>query len=93
MLRTRKSRGVAQIRPRDYKKELDFKRLCELLLTAGYQVRREKLKQGHGWKVVSGTCRAEDSRLVFVDQKMSQDEQLSFLKLKIKELGIELADS
>ena len=73
---------------RDFKKESVFKDLSQILEGAGYVVRREKLKQGHGWKVVSGTCTAQGSNLVFVDRRMSQDDQISFLLARIGQLNV-----
>jgi len=76
--------------PKDGKKEALFRDLVLALKGAGFEVRREKLKGGHGWKVVSGTCRAQDNRLIFVDNRMPQDDQILFLQSKIRELGISL---
>lgn len=61
-------------------KEGVVRELSSTLERAGYVVRREKLKQGHGWKVVSGTCQTAEQRLVFVDRKASLDDQILFLK-------------
>ena len=86
-----KSRSVKAktARARDPKKDVIFKDLSVELNQAGFQVRREKLKRGHGWKVVSGSCRAGENNLIFVDQRLSQDEQIEFLKSKISELGLQ----
>ncbi len=73
---------------KDPKKESHFKELVGMLGAAGYVVRREKLRQGPGWKVVSGSCRALSSRLIFVDPRLPQDEQILFLKARISELNI-----
>ena len=68
---------------RDPQKELTFSVLCDLLGQAGYGVRREALKQGIGWKTLSGACRARANRLIFVDRRMPQDEQIAFLASKL----------
>lgn len=73
---------------RDGQKESIFKALVLSLRSAGYEVRREKLKQGHGWKVVSGACRAGEQSMIFVDSRMPQDDQILFLKARMTELGI-----
>lgn len=83
-----RSKGVVKPAPRDSKKEKIFKILSQILADAGYVVRREELKRGFGWKVVSGTCRLKDDKIVFVDRRMSQEDQLSFLSAKIVTLGI-----
>lgn len=68
---------------RDPAKEKLFKEISEQLAQRGYTVRREKLKQGYGWKVVSGSCQALGQQLIFVDQRMTQDDQISFLKARL----------
>ena len=88
MPKTRISRAKTA-RTRDPKKDAVFRDLSLELGQAGYEVRREKLKRGHGWKVVSGSCRALENNLIFVDQRLSQDEQIEFLKSKISELGLQ----
>jgi len=75
---------------KDPKKETLFKSLCAKFEAAGLTVRREKLKQGPGWKVVSGACRANNQRLVFVDPRLAQDDQILFLRSRAKTLGIEI---
>ncbi len=53
-----------------------------------YVVRREDLKRGFGWKVVSGACRLNEDRIIFVDRRMTQEDQVSFLTAKIVSLGL-----
>jgi hypothetical protein len=74
----------------DPKKELVFKGLSRVLQDAGFEVRREKLRQGHGWRVISGACRHEQRNLIFVDRKLSQDDQISFLRAKCSALNVEV---
>lgn len=73
---------------RDPKKEAIFKELAQILASSGYVIRREKLKRGHGWRVLSGSCSFKAASLIFVDQRMSQDDQISFLLTKILALRI-----
>jgi hypothetical protein len=68
---------------RDPAKEKLYRSLCEQLSQQGFTVRREKLKQGFGWKVVSGSCEALGQRMIFVDQRMSQDDQIAFLQSRL----------
>ncbi len=49
----------------------------------GYTVRREELKRGHCWKVLSGSCRSLSTRFVFVDSRLSPDDQIAFLEATI----------
>lgn len=81
---------------KDFAKERSFKALVAAFASAGVEVRREKLKRGLGWRVQSGACRlevgTEDKRIIFVDQRLSQDDQLNFLKEKARGLGISPAD-
>lgn len=72
---------------RDPEKEKLYKELCQQLVSQGFTIRREKLKQGYGWKVVSGACEALGQRLIFIDQRMTQDDQISFLRSKLAAAG------
>lgn len=67
----------------DPKKECLIKELCNVMNSYGYIVRREHLKQGLGWKVLSGSCRRESEKMIFVDRKLPQAEQLTFLLNRI----------
>ncbi|MEZ4754090.1 MAG: hypothetical protein R3A13_07245 [Bdellovibrionota bacterium] len=84
-----KPKKKKQFTPRDPKKDRIFKDLSDILHKAGFFVRREELKRGHGWKVLSGECSTEGSKYIFVDRRMSQDEQIAFLLNKIITSGIE----
>ena len=85
MVQIRRAKAKS-FKTRDAKKEGIFKELALKLDTLGVKVRREKLKVGHGWKVVSGSCRALDKRLLFVDNRLTQDEQIELLKSRLIEL-------
>jgi len=91
-------RSEKRLKPvsKDPQKECIFKGLSDLLGSAGFAVRREKLKRGPGWRVVSGMCRAVDKnarvqRLIFVDRALSQDDQIAFLLGRIAELNVPVA--
>jgi hypothetical protein len=81
---------------KDFAKERSFKALVATFALAGVEVRREKLKRGLGWRVQSGACRlevgTEEKRIIFVDQRLSQDDQLNFLREKARGMGLNLAD-
>ncbi len=77
---------------KDPKKESIFKGLACALDRAGFVVRREKLKAGPGWRVVSGSCRAETQKLIFVDPRLPQDDQIIFLRARAASLGVSLAE-
>jgi len=60
-------------------KDKVFKALASLLEVKGFKVRREELKAGPGWRASSGSCRAKTDKLIFVERRLPQDEQLNFL--------------
>lgn len=72
----------------DSEKEGIFKGLTGILVKAGYRVRRESLKRGSGWRVVSGSCETQGEKLIFVDRRLTKDDQISFLCFNIRKLGI-----
>lgn len=80
MIRKIKSKAV----PRDPKKECNFKALVAQLAELGVSVRRERLKQGFGWKAMSGSCQLAAQGIVLVDSRLSQDEQITFLSEQLK---------
>ncbi|MEY4701039.1 MAG: hypothetical protein RL326_1226 [Pseudomonadota bacterium] len=66
-----------------------YKEMVGQLEQLGFTVRREELKRGHCWKVVSGSCRSLTQRFIFVDSRLAPQEQLSFLEATILELKTE----
>lgn len=66
-----------------------YKEMVAELEQLGFNVRREELKRGHCWKVVSGSCRSLTQRFIFVDSRLAPQEQLSFLEAKILEVKAE----
>ena len=63
-----------------------FKELVGRLEQLGFVTRREELKRGHCWKVFSGACRSLTQKFIFVDSRLSPDEQVSFLSAKVSEI-------
>lgn len=69
-------------------KDRVFKTLAKIIEVKGFKVRREELKAGPGWRASSGACRARTDRLIFVERRLPQDEQLNFLLATALELGL-----
>ena len=81
----------AKKRPKkDLEKERIFKGLVKLLDEKGLEVRREPLKQGHGWRVSSGACRLNEKPCIFVDRRLPQEEQIEFVLAKVGDLKVEI---
>ncbi len=78
----------AKIERRDPQKESVYRGLASILTENGYIVRREELRRGIGFSVSSGNCRLATDNLVFVDRRLSQDEQIAFLTDRIIGLGV-----
>ena len=85
--KTRTAIGAGR-RP-DAKKEAVYRKLSAILRSGGYEVRREQLRQGPGWRALSGTCRVNMDKLVIVDSRMTQQDQISFLVSKILDFQLE----
>lgn len=79
-----KDRDKAQAK----EKESLLSELACILSSSGFRVRREKLKQGIGWRAVSGSCRVMSDRMIFLDRRLPQDEQIDFLVDRIAESKI-----
>lgn len=86
IIKNKKRRTVVSMDP---KKECLIKELSLVAEAHGYRVRREHLKQGLGWKVVSGMCRKGEEKIIFVDRKLAQTEQVSFLLGRLATLRLE----
>lgn len=65
-----------------------YKECVVLLEQAGFLVRREELKRGHCWRAMSGSCRSLTHRYVFVDSRLTANEQIAFLSAKLSELNL-----
>ncbi len=65
-----------------------YKECVALLEQAGYLVRREELKRGHCWKAMSGSCRSLTHKYVFIDSRLTANEQVAFLSAKLNELNV-----
>lgn len=72
----------------DSKKEANIRGLISDIEAQGVQVRREELKRGLGFRVMSGRCRAFDKSMIFLDRRLSQDEQIDFLKNQVVTLQV-----
>ena len=59
--------------------ESKYKGLVSELQTRGFVVRREELKRGHCWKAQSGVCRSLTEKLIFIDSRLSAEDQVAFL--------------
>ena len=70
------------------KKDNTIKILVGFLNSKGFKVRKEILKSGSGWRAVSGSCSVEDNKMVFMDRRLAEDEQIEFLIGKIKDFDI-----
>ncbi len=80
----RKAKKRKSFRPAWTKEQdLKYKELVAQLEQLGFTVRREELKRGHCWKVVSGSCRSLSQRFIFVDSRLAPQDQISFLELKL----------
>jgi hypothetical protein len=73
--------------------EYRYKVLVAQLEAKGFLVRREELKRGHCWKVVSGSCRSLSQNLVFVDSRLAPNDQISFLEGTIAEVEDSVAQA
>jgi hypothetical protein len=76
-------RDKKNVTRRDPEKEAIIGALSVTLSQAGFVVRREELKRGLGWRAMSGVCRVMNQNVVFVDKRLSHDEQISFLQGQI----------
>lgn len=63
-----------------------YKELVAQLEGLGFVVRREELKRGHCWKALSGACRSLSQNFVFIDSRLTPDEQIAFLSAKVVEV-------
>ncbi len=66
--------------------EQRYRELLAQLEVHGYIVRREELKRGHCWKVVSGACRSLSQHFVFVDSRLAPQDQVAFLESKLLDI-------
>ena len=83
-------KSIDKARAQQKEKESCLKELASILSSSGYSVRREKLKQGHGWRAVSGSCRVLGDKMVFLDRRLPADEQIDFLIDRITSFGIQV---
>ena len=81
-----KGKNRTKTKVTDPAKEKLVKSLIGKLEEKGVKVRREELKRGYGWRAKSGRCKVVSSNLVFVDSRLSQNEQIDFLNSQIATL-------
>lgn len=74
---------------KEQKKESVYRQLSKILEAAGVKVRREKLRQGPGWRAHSGACMADKTPLLFVDSRLTTDDQVNFLIGEIRERKVQ----
>ena len=67
------------------KKDNIIKILVSYLNLNGFKVRKEILKSGAGWRAVSGSCSLNDDKMIFLDKRLGEDDQIEFLVGKIKQ--------
>ncbi|MCB0335009.1 MAG: hypothetical protein KDD62_01845 [Bdellovibrionales bacterium] len=80
----KKSAGISE-----KERQQAYKSLVSILTNHGYTIRREKLRQGFGWKAHSGSCIALEQQLVFIDSRMPLDDQIAFLIAKLLNADIQ----
>ncbi len=83
----RKEKNTKKTSLIDPNKEKLVKSLILQLQERGLTVRREELKRGNGWRAKSGQCTVTEGKIVFVDSRLSQNEQIDFLNTQINSLG------
>ncbi len=66
--------------------DLRYKDLIIQLEAKGFEVRREELKRGHCWKVISGSCRSLANHYVFVDSRLAPQDQIAFLEATLADV-------
>jgi len=80
-------KGSASKKGWNTEREAAYGRLVQSLQVAGYVVRREELKRGHCWRVMSGECRSLQNRYIFIDSRLNAEEQVAFLSSKVAEIN------
>lgn len=79
MSNLRNKRGKTQASTPSRQKTERLDELISRVEANGVKLRKEKLKQGFGWKCLSGACFLKGQAVLFLDSKMSIDEQIDFL--------------
>ena len=69
--------------------ERRYKELVIQLEAGGIKVRREELKRGHCWKAQSGACRSLGEKFVFIDSRLSADDQVAFLAGQVRDVAVD----
>lgn len=87
-LRTDKRKQAAV----DAAKERTLRTIVEVLQRLQVTVRREELKRGPGWRVMSGGCRLEGREVLFVDRRVTLDEQIEVVLERLRALSNQLSE-
>jgi hypothetical protein len=73
--------------------EFQLRRLEQSFESRGIQVRREKLSAGPAFKVKSGGCTFSGSKIIFIDRRLSSEQQLTVLIEHVIDAPFELSES
>ena len=76
----------------DVELESGIRALQKSFESRGIRVRREKLCTGPSFKVKSGNCVFSGENFIFVDRRLSSDQQLSVLLEYLTDTSLELTD-
>lgn len=61
--------------------EVEVQRLIDVIkANHGFEVRREELKRGIGWRAQSGVCRLFESKLLLLDKRLELKAQIEILQ-------------
>ena len=82
----KKNKNITQRQHYSPEKEREIKALISIFAHFSFQVRREELKRGLGWRVQSGVCKIEEGSFIFVERRSSQEDQIAFLIRNAQEL-------
>ncbi|MFN8391648.1 MAG: hypothetical protein U0136_15270 [Bdellovibrionota bacterium] len=77
---------------RDLESERQVRSLEHVFRARGISVRREKLCAGPAFKVKSGECLLSGSKLIFVDRRLSAEQQLTVLMEHLIDAPFDVAD-
>lgn len=60
-------------------REQGLRGLCRVVSKYGFQIRREKLARGNGFRVKSGNCHYRGEKVFFLDRRLPADQQVNVL--------------
>lgn len=73
--------------------ETQVRALERAFRSRGVTVRREKLSRGSSFKVKSGGCLLSGEKIIFVDRRLGDDQQLGILLEYVVDLAVGLDES